>query len=130
MITADDVLAHFGVKGMRWGQRKDRSSRVTVETGPGGRIKTTGGYDRKPSSDAVSAARLKQKVRKSSVRSLSNDELAKLIKRESLEKQYVSLQGENAFRRGVKVTKEILGIGELGRQVYGVARDAVSAVKK
>jgi hypothetical protein len=118
MDPVDTVLSHFGVKGMKWGVRKDRPSRVTVSTGPGGRVKTTGGFDRKPSSDAVRAARLGQRAKKSTVRSLSNDELQALIKRKNLEKQYADLQGDNVFRKGVKVVRELLGVGQLGKQVY------------
>lgn len=30
-ISAEDYLAHFGVKGMRWGVRKDRPSGVSAK---------------------------------------------------------------------------------------------------
>jgi ribosomal protein S18 acetylase RimI-like enzyme len=127
--TADRFLEHFGVKGMKWGQRK-KESKVTVVTAPGGKIKTSGGYARKPASDAVKAARLRQRAKTSSVKSLSNDELQTLLKRMSLEKQYKDIQGDNAFRRGVKITREILGIGQLGKQVVSEVAGAVKSVKK
>lgn len=114
--SVGDFLAHFGVKGMKWGVRKNRSSRVTVDTGPGGRIKTRGGHDRPPAADAVKAARLRQRAKKSRVTSLSNDELQTLLKRMNLEKQYKDLQGDNAFRKGTKFVREALGVGKLGKE--------------
>ena len=117
MTAADDFLEHFGVKGMKWGVRK-RESRVSVATGPGGRIRTRGGHDRSPANDAIRAARLRQRAKKSTVKSLSNDELQTLLKRMNLEKQYKDLQGDNAFRKGVKVVRELLGIGKLGKESY------------
>jgi hypothetical protein len=129
MTATDDFLEHFGVKGMKWGHRK-KESRVSVTTGPGGRIRTTGGHSRPPSADAVKAARLRQKGKKSSVRSLSNDELATLLKRMNLEKQYKDLQGDNAFRKGTKFVRELLGTGRLAKEVIDFGGQVATSVKK
>lgn len=129
MTAADDFLEHFGVKGMKWGVRK-KESRVSVATGPGGRIRTTGGHNRPPSSDAVKAARLRQKSKKSSVKSLSNEELATLLKRMNLERQYKDLQGDNAFRKGAKFVRELLSAGRLAKEVIDFGGTVATSVKK
>lgn len=126
---AENFLEHFGVKGMRWGVRK-KESRVSVTTGPGGRIRTSGGHNRPPSTDAVKAARLRQKSRKSSVKSLSNEELATLLKRMNLEKQYNDLQGDNAFRKGTKFVRELLSTGRLAKEVIDFGGQVATSVKK
>lgn len=121
MTTVDDVLAHFGVKGMKWGVRK-RSSAVTVTTRPGGRIKTTGGHDRPASTDAVKAARLGQRAKKSSPKSLSNEELRALINRMNLEQQYNNLRPRGpADKAGKFISDVLLGVGK--QQATKVASD-------
>ena len=108
MSNVDDVIKHYGVKGMRWGIRKrsggssssDTSSpsepksvgkAVKVEIGPGKRIKTTGGQKQLPSADAINAAVAKQKAKKSGVKSLTNKEMQDLIGRMNLEQSYSKL---------------------------------------
>lgn len=78
-------LSHFGVKGMKWGFRKDG-----VSTGR----KAAGS---KESPDSKKAAAAKAKVgRKGNTKALSNDELQSLVKRMNLEKQYRNLSGEKS----------------------------------
>ena len=87
MTTAEiveDVLAHVGVKGMRWGVRRDRSSKVTV-VDKGKRIKTSGGYKRPAHSDAVRTRSIGQVGKKSGLKALSNDELRAYNERLNLE---------------------------------------------
>jgi len=118
MENSEIPIAHFGVKGMHWGVRRNRSSKIQVQTGPGGHLKTRGGHDRLPSSDAVRAAALRQRARKSTTKSLSNQELRDLLQRMQLEKQYRDLQGDSAFKRGVRVVRELLGAAKLGKETY------------
>lgn len=98
-VVAEE-LAHFGVKGMRWGVRRSESqlarvgstdSDVTVKA-KGGKIKgASGGSATKPSEDALNAAVAKQRLKKGSIDSLSNEELNTLVKRMELESKFYTL---------------------------------------
>lgn len=97
MSELDDVLAHYGVKGMKWGVRKKRPlpsgpADVIIRANPGKKVKTSGGERHGPAKDAVDAAISRQKARKSSVDSLSNTELRALVQRMQLEQQYSQLK--------------------------------------
>lgn len=111
--TLDDALAHFGVKGMRWGIRKRRQSTkadnasaeettvgVSKKTGgprkstpvqvkviPGKAVKTRGGERQPTAPEAVKSAALKQKAKKSGPQSLTNDEMRFLVDRLGLEER-------------------------------------------
>lgn len=87
----DDVLAHFGTKGMKWGVRRSRESKVTV-TDKGKRVKTKGGFNRPAHSDAVSVRVSGQVAKKSGVKALSNEELKAFNNRLNLEQQAKRLQ--------------------------------------
>lgn len=74
MTVVDDFLAHYGVKGMKWGVRRKRGSNGLVST------------------EAERASQLLEKVKKEGgVQSLSNKELGDLNKRLQLERQYSQL---------------------------------------
>ena len=89
---AVNELLHFGVRGMKWGIRRNRN----VPTGPvktsitrtdRGRVKitTTGGGKSSASVDAIRYAQAQQKFKKSGIASLSNSELKALTQRAELE---------------------------------------------
>jgi hypothetical protein len=111
-MDAVEALAHYGVKGMKWGVRNDNSvasrsapSSVTTSTKParrgsqtikvknraGGRVSTKGGRRNVASDDAVKTAVSLQKAKSSSTKSLSNQELKSAIERMNLEKQFTKL---------------------------------------
>ena len=97
MESLDDVLAHYGVPGMKWGVRKKRAAPsgptpVVPKVVPGKKVKATGGKYHKPAKDAIDAAVARQKAQKSSVDALSNQELQALVKRMNLEQQYSKLR--------------------------------------
>lgn len=130
MDAFDTALAHFGVKGMHWGVRKDRTpTKVTVSTAPGGRIKTSGGRNQRPAQDAVRAAKLGQRAQKSKVNSLSNKELEQLIRRMNLEKQYSDLKksdsGLSKLKKGNNIVKDLIDVARVGQQVYSVVKKVV-----
>lgn len=79
--TIDNVLAHFGVRGMRWGVRR---SDVELARAAGGK--------QPASEDAIKAVTAAAKVRSAnSLNVLSSAELQTLVKRMNLEQQYVDL---------------------------------------
>lgn len=69
----EDFLAHFGVKGMHWGARKDGGS-----SGPA-------------SDDAARAKATADKIAKSGVKSVSSADLQHLVSRRRLEQQHAEL---------------------------------------
>lgn len=93
---AGNFLEHFGVRGMKWGHRKDKGNSavasiedtsIKVKTSPG-RIEVSGGRGRMPHDDAVQAAAYRQIVKASSTHALSNKELQALVNRINLEQNY------------------------------------------
>lgn len=105
----DDFLSHYGVKGMKWGVRKERSAvEVSTKERPGRKVKASGGKFHKPSEDAVVAARTRQQAKKSTTDSLSNKELQALVTRMNLEQQYSNLN-KNNVGLGKKVARMIFG---------------------
>jgi hypothetical protein len=96
--TIDDILTHFGKRGMHWGIRNKIDSirstaptEVTVKTRPGHKIKTSGGKGQSASADALKVATSKQMARKSSTDSLSTKDLQEMVNRLNLEQQYSRL---------------------------------------
>jgi len=70
----DDVLAHYGIKGMKWGVRRSPAQLKSA---------------RPPASDDhATARRARAKVKKGGLKSLSNDELKTYLERMDLEKRY------------------------------------------
>ena len=70
-VITKDELKHFGVLGMRWGVRNDRSSSKAANA----------------SEDAKRAAAAKEKIKKTGQASLTNKEMQDLVTRLNLEKQ-------------------------------------------
>lgn len=105
METADEVLAHFGVKGMKWGIRKDKSSsRVT-------------------SSDAQKARDAQAIIKRHGTQALDNKDLQHLVTRMNLERQYNNTIAQNPgkVKRGYGVVKDILGVGKTLQEVYNLS---------
>jgi hypothetical protein len=97
--TVDDILAHYGIKGMRWGVRRKEGSDGRV-------IGKAGGSKRPASNDHREAQELKKKK----LSELSNSELRKLNERMNLEQNYSRLMQNNpsSMGRGLKVTQDLL----------------------
>lgn len=90
-----DVLAHVGVKGMKWGVRKSRSA------------------DRPVSDDAKAASAVRTTAKTSGTAALSNRDLQTAITRMNLEQQYSRLSANNRSP-GAKFISNLLG--DIGKQ--------------
>jgi 2'-5' RNA ligase len=111
MEVSMSALSHYGVKGMRWGVRKDHSTdvRTTAVINKGlsrkTKVKAKGGRGQEATEDAIKAAAQKQKLKKSGVAALSNAELRELGTRLQLEQQVSQL----ASPKGKKFVQRKLG---------------------
>ena len=118
-----DFLAHFGVKGMRWGVT--RSSSRSKES------KTT--YGPRKSEDAKTAQAHKAKIDKNKTTDvLSNKELQEFVTRANLEQQYsrLSVSPPTGGQKAQKmITDLLIGVGRNQAQSI-VSKAAANAVKK
>lgn len=107
---AEDFLAHFGVKGMRWGSRKGGSTKEG------------------PSKDAASATALRTRAKKSKVKALSNVELQQAINRMNLEQQFkrLSVNERPAVTRWMASTMLEIGKREVQTAVVKKAAKLVT----
>lgn len=113
--AVEAVLAHHGVKGMKWGVRKSGGAAragspesVTVRAKPGKKVKTSGGRGHHATEDAIGTAVVRQRAKKSSTHSLSNHELQTAIKRMQLEQQFNQLNHQTKSAGG-KFVDHLLG---------------------
>ena len=98
--TVDDILAHYGTKGMKWGVRKADKffGTKTIPAKP-------------KSSDAKKADQALAKAKSKGTKALSNDELKILNERLRLEQQF-SQMNPNTKSRGKKfIAQELRKVG-------------------
>lgn len=105
--VVDHILSHHGVLGMKWGQRRSREelASVSVKTRSGTLhktiIRTKGGKGLSAHPDAIAAKVVTQKLKKSGMHTLSNDDLQKLATRTNLEQQiHRSGAGQSTVTKG------------------------------
>lgn len=130
METIDDVLAHFGIRGMKWGVRRSRGADGTVG----------GEHGNSTSNDAERAKEYHQRAKTSGLHTLSNQELQHLISRMNLEQQYSKLEaptstGGDKIRKGQKFIREALGVARTAQEIHGLVnsplmKDIKKATKK
>lgn len=105
--TFDEVLEHYGIKGMKWGVRRTREQLARAR-GERKQKKAANTSD-----DAKRASEAKAKARKGGVSALSNSELQALTQRMNLETQYSNLS-KSQRNAGEKMIDDMLK--ELGKQ--------------
>src|SRR6185503_11521350 len=115
MSMSDPVanfLAHFGVKGMRWGVRKTSS----------------GGSSGTASTDAQDADRSRAKIKVGGTHALTTKELQSLVTRMNLERQYSTLIASQptTLSRGHDHVRTALGLANTGVQVFNLANSAAA----
>ena len=92
----DSELQHFGVKGMKWGVRKSRSSSPKEP----------------PSEDFQKAVQIRTKMETSGKKSLSNKELKDLTERLQLERKLGTVYTNNTrqakMKRGAKTVGKLM----------------------
>ena len=93
--TLDIFLSHYGVKGMKWGVRKDRRAKAKAARKKGGAAKKSGAGKR--TYDA---------------RKLSNSELKRVVTRMELEKRYKDLNQPKKEKGGSFVKKQLKSFGK------------------
>jgi alpha-galactosidase/6-phospho-beta-glucosidase family protein len=122
MTEVDDILAHHGVKGMHWGVRKERGSSVVKSLKAKVAAKNV---KVAPSHDAAKASAAKEKLNKSGIHSLSNEELQSLTTRLNLEKQVTSIK-KTTFSDTVKQQATKIIADAAKQQLTKIANDAVA----
>jgi hypothetical protein len=131
-------LEHHGIKGMKWGVRRGRSSPtgptkvvVQTKTSPNRKtsVKTQGGEAHPAHGDAIAARKAQQKLKKSGSHSLSNSELQRIATRLNLEQQVTRLTPPSGLARvvaGRKFARDLAKGPEGKLAVQGVKAAAKS----
>lgn len=93
-LALGEILEHHGIKGMRWGVRRERTQDVTVTTKRKNKAKAKGGQDLPIHKDAVKKVEVAQIKKKSGVNALSDAELKAYANRLQLEANVSRLESE------------------------------------
>lgn len=121
MSQVETILAHYGIRGMKWGIRRsnpggsDGDSAVQVKVVPGKGVKTSGGKGLPATEDAIKTAIAIQKAKKSGVSSLSSTEMQTAVKRMELEDKFTTKANAvppKVQGTGAKFVKSLIGLGK------------------
>lgn len=141
MELGEAFVMHSGVKGMKWGVRKDRpapaaraatgASHVSRNRLAKTRVKAAGGQNHPATDDAIKAAIVKQKLKKSGHASLTNSELQELATRLNLEVQVQQLISK-APKTPVEAVKAQVKKDPVGsaKTTIKVSKDVHKVIKK
>ena len=128
LMSLDDALMHFGVKGMKWGVRRGHGTPRAAKPGS--------------SPDAATAHEIKEKARVGKgVHVLSNEELQRVNERLNLEQSYSRLttteKGKSDIAKGREFVKTVVGDAktvvdavETGKRAVGTASELNDLIKK
>ena len=126
--TLDEVLAHYGILGMRWGVRRTDAqlARARGERKKKGKpvtdTKVAKERAQKYSPDAERTKESLKKAKKGGTKALSNQELKDLNERLNLEQNYNRLttkkEGKGKIKSGKKFVDEVVAMGETANKAY------------
>jgi hypothetical protein len=110
--AVENVLAHFGVKGQKWGVRRKATvgpqEVVVSDKRIGKGIKTSGGKGHPATKEAIGAREIGQIGKKSGLHTLSDQQLQQYAKRIQLEQNVARLQYTQKSR-GARFVDGLLG---------------------
>lgn len=137
MANHDDQLAHYGIKGMRWGIRRteEQLARARGETDSPGKKSSGGIFSKKKTSKKFSKSSIKEKPKKK-VSEMDDSELKQVVERLRLENAYRTLTPKQTSL-GKKFVEKLLvdpalnaGSKVMSEYMEKVLRDLVGADKK
>lgn len=105
-----NFLAHYGIKGMRWGQRKKQPRPI--------------------STDAKAKSEVKDRVKKDKISAISNADLQATIRRMQLEQDFKRLAVNEKPQLQRMVSSILLEAGKREVQAYAAKKLTVAAIKK
>lgn len=91
VLVSDISLAHYGVKGMKWGVHKSDPGSSSGKSSAGPRL----------SDDAKNVSRLHDKIMTKGTGSLSNQEMRQFLERMNLERQYNQMMSDPPTKSSV-----------------------------
>lgn len=93
MDIIENILAHHGVKGMKWGvRRRDKTPTTPEVSQKGKKLKSKGGENQPAHEDAIKARQSAQIAKESGHIALSNKELEDYARRLDLEQRVKRLE--------------------------------------
>lgn len=127
MKVVGDVLAHYGVKGMKWGVRR-------ADSGGGSSSSPAPAKTSRPASaDVKNVDSHRETIKSGGTRALSNKELREVVERMNLDQQYAGLVGREPTKisRGHEAVKKSLTLAKTGQDIYNVVNSpAGKALRK
>lgn len=137
-LTSEEFLAHYGIKGMKWGVRRKVGPDGTVLTSAerkaarkeerelkkeAKRVERQENFKRPVTEDAQVSSASRARSEKHGTDALSNKELQALVTRMNLEQQYTNLQASGKAKTARQAGQEYVGdiLKDVGRELASEA---------